>query len=219
MPMTLENFVKTRPQLYHMAESGSWESIRRHGLLSTEALLDLFQIDGDRKETLLSRNRAQCVPIDHPTFGHAVIRDNNPLNDKRLARCLTDMTLEEWYRLLNGKVFFWATRKRLEKLLAAKAYRNRSHSVITVDAESLLRECGPNTTLCHFNSGATAPYRDVARGRGTFSSIAEWPLVPSSVVEVAIQYCVPARIIESCAVKVEEIQAGGQSSTLWQAGA
>ena len=37
------------PRLYHMAEEGSWPSIRRHGLLSTSALLDRCLVSGRRR--------------------------------------------------------------------------------------------------------------------------------------------------------------------------
>ena len=31
-------------RLYHMADNASWKGLHRHGLLSTEALLDLFEV-------------------------------------------------------------------------------------------------------------------------------------------------------------------------------
>ena len=46
--LTPEYLAQRWPRLYHMAEAGSWESVKRHGLLSTTALLDLFEVSGDR---------------------------------------------------------------------------------------------------------------------------------------------------------------------------
>lgn len=46
----LGELLRDCPVLYHMAARGSWESIQRHGLLSTSALLDLFGVMGDRRE-------------------------------------------------------------------------------------------------------------------------------------------------------------------------
>ena len=43
--MEIERLISRYPTLYHMAEDGSWESIQRHGLLSTSALLDRFEIE------------------------------------------------------------------------------------------------------------------------------------------------------------------------------
>ena len=42
--MTPEDMARKYPFLYHMAELSSWPSIQRHGLLSTSALLDLYEI-------------------------------------------------------------------------------------------------------------------------------------------------------------------------------
>jgi hypothetical protein len=51
--------------LYHMAEDGSWESIRQIGLLSTSALLDRFEVEGERRYAIESTRRCglQWVPL------------------------------------------------------------------------------------------------------------------------------------------------------------
>ena len=53
MGITHEEFVRRYPRLYHMAQVGSWPSIERNGLLSTSALLDLFQIKGEARKRRL----------------------------------------------------------------------------------------------------------------------------------------------------------------------
>ena len=53
----LSELLRHCPTLYHMAEGGSWPSIQRHGLRSTSALLDLFEVDGARREAILRRHR------------------------------------------------------------------------------------------------------------------------------------------------------------------
>ena len=57
--MSPEEFSEIFPSLYHMAELGTWESIRRHGLLSTTALLDLYEISGKEREVLEDRLRRE----------------------------------------------------------------------------------------------------------------------------------------------------------------
>ena len=52
--------------------------------------------------------------------GEIVIRDQRPLSVGKLERCLTDMSVTEWLRLLNRKVFFWLIEERVEQLLGAK---------------------------------------------------------------------------------------------------
>ena len=48
----LAELIRDCPTLYHMAECGSWPSIRRHGLLSTSALLDLYGVQGAERDVI-----------------------------------------------------------------------------------------------------------------------------------------------------------------------
>ena len=114
----------------------------------------------------------------------------------------------------SGKVFFWPTRKRVETLLCARAYRNRSHTVITVDTLKLLEAHGKQTTVSRINSGA-AVYKAVERGSMTFKSSAN--LLPNDgVAELAVEYSVPSVSVASCAVRVEEMECGVTKSLIWE---
>src|SRR5262245_13803222 len=115
------------PHLFHMAEAGSWASIQRFGLRSTQALLDLFEVDGQARDAIESARRPESVAIHHAKYGTAWIRDNKPINEAVLRRTLVGMTEPEWYRSLNSRVFFWLTRNRLDRLRAAPPYRDREH--------------------------------------------------------------------------------------------
>jgi hypothetical protein len=93
-----------------MAEAGSWPGIKRHGLLSSESLLDLFEVTGKRRTEILAARRPASAPIEHPAHGRAVIRDQKPLSESKLAACLRDgLTPAQRLRMLNGKAFFWVT--------------------------------------------------------------------------------------------------------------
>src|SRR5260221_1026036 len=155
--MDTELLIRTFPRLFHMADRDSWPSIQKHGLLSTTALLDLFQIDGAKRDALESAHRPECVPILHPKFGRAVIRDQKPMSDKGLLRCLRGLTPKDWYRLLNRKVFFWLHEERLETLLNAEAYWDKGHCVLTVDTRKLVEQHLDRIVLSPMNSGCTRP--------------------------------------------------------------
>src|SRR5919202_441104 len=102
MGISIEEPAATYPRLYHITSAGSWPNIQRHGLLSTEALLDLFNVDGAFRRNILGARRPECVPIAHPNHGRAIIRDQKPLIESRLRDVLQDgMTPCEWYTLLN----------------------------------------------------------------------------------------------------------------------
>lgn len=163
------------PVLYHMAERGSWPSIQRHGLLSTSALLELFTVDDEARAVIEARRRPKAVVLDHPELGRAVVRDQGPMDDRGLRQCLQDgLTPEDWYRILNARVFFWLTRSRLIRLLTARPYRDQDHDVLEVDAAALVRAYMSRVTLSPINSGATKPF-PTSRGKGTFLPISEYP--------------------------------------------
>lgn len=186
------------PRLFHMAESGSWPAIQRHGLLSTSALLDLFEIEGDLRDRLESARRPRSVQIEHPIHGTAWIRDNRPINETVLRRTLMGMTEPEFYRLLNGRVFLWLTESRLARLRAAPPYRDRRHDILVVSTEGLLAAYADRVELSPMNSGAVHPAANYPRGLGTFSRIADYPWAQRSgitpgepIVEVTVPYAIP----------------------------
>jgi hypothetical protein len=69
------------PVLYRRAEDGSWEGIRRLGLLSTSALLDRFEVQGERRRRIESARRPEIEAIEPPEHGRALIRDNKPMHE------------------------------------------------------------------------------------------------------------------------------------------
>lgn len=171
--MRRDQLIEVHPTLYHMAEADAWESVVQHGLLSTSHLLDLYEVDGAERGAIESARRRDSVVITSRKHGTAVIRDNKPLAERRLAACLSGMSPADYYRLLNERVFFWPTSRRLEGLLRARAYRARPHLVITVDTQRLLDGHGSRVSLSTINSGA-ALFSAPARGPETFRSIADF---------------------------------------------
>jgi hypothetical protein len=202
-----------------MAEAGSWPSIQRHGLLSTSALLELFEVRGGRRVALEAGHRPESVMLHHPRYGTAVVRDQKPMDDGGLLRCLSGgVTPADWYRLLNARVFFWVSRERLMKLLDARAYRGKRQTVLTVDTAGLLARHKARVLLSPINSGATKPF-PAQRGPDTFLPMARYPFSywdqkrkgREPVVELTVTHSVPD--IRDFVLRVEEY-AGGQPDTL-----
>lgn len=156
-----------------MAEHGSWQNIRQHGLLSTSALLDLFEVTGKERAEIEECRRPGSKTIEHPKFGTAVIRDQRPMSDSKLRGCLDDgLTPHDWYKLLNGRVFFWLTEDRLTGLM--KAYRERPHLVLEVNTADLLRRHNERVLLTPMNTGTTSPMA-FRRGLRTFLPPNQYP--------------------------------------------
>ncbi|HTD84451.1 MAG TPA: hypothetical protein VK648_11745 [Gemmatimonadaceae bacterium] len=163
------------PVLYHMAAVGSWPSITKFGLLSTTALLDLFEISGSQRAMIEESHRPGPITITHEVYGSAVIRDQKPMSDAGLVRALIGgLKPRDWYRLLNSRVFFWLKRERLLRLLGAKAYRDDSHTVLEVDTAALLARHSEHVYLCPLNSGCTKPM-PFLRGADTFLRVEHYP--------------------------------------------
>jgi hypothetical protein len=205
--MTLAELATKYPRVFHMAEPGSWSSIRKHGLLSTAALLALFEIRQPLRSELLSRRRADSVELTHSRYGRAVLRDQKPLSETKLAACLRDgLTPRKWIRLLNHMVFFWVDPRRLAALRAARAYRNARQLVITVDTAQLVARHGDRIRLSDRNTGTTSPMAH-PRGADTFVPIG---LNGSRrIVELAVEVSVPD--VKELVVLVEEV-GGGQAN-------
>jgi hypothetical protein len=215
----LEELLTDCPTLYHMAEDGSWPSIRDKGLLSTTALLDLYQVQGKQREAIEAQRRRTGVPLERASLPRAVIRDQLPMDDGGLRRCLpAHIEPTDWYRLLNGKVFFWLTKPRLITLLRAGTYRTRPHDVLEVSARRLVEKHYPRIWFCPMNSGCTKPWPH-ARDENTFRRIPEYPYAEfrrrkrgERVVELAVDYSVPD--IAGLVTRVFRMQGGQELGTL-----
>lgn len=195
-----------------MAEAGSWLSIERHGLLSTESLLDLFEVEGERRTEIMTRRRPSPVLVEHPKHGRAVLRDQKPLSEKKLAGCLRDgITPSQWLSTLNTKAFFWVDPKRLTGLRRARAYRQKRQLVITIKTEPLVRAYADRILLSDRNTGTTSPFAH-PRGRDTFISLRENGR--RRTVEVAIEGGV--NNIREYVIRAEEIGGGEAASVLFE---
>jgi Family of unknown function (DUF7002) len=218
--MTIEELTTHYPRAFHMAEFGTWDSISRHGLLSTSALLDLYGVTGDRRVQLESRHRSRCETITHPLYGSAVIRDQKVLSESALRKCLSGATPQQWYELLNKKTFFWLHPNRLVRLLKGRQYRGRRHCVISVPTDQLLQKHGERITLCPINSGSTI-YRPVERSPSIFYRVSDFPFqerrlgrpIENTIVELAVEYSVAN--ITDIAILVEHWHGEKIIETVW----
>jgi hypothetical protein len=123
----LERLITDCPKRYHMASAYSWPSIQKHGLLSSTAILDLAELPVNQRITLEASRRPESVEIQLPDETWITIRENKPINERRLARSLRDnLTPTDWFRVLNKKVLFLLSKKRLIKLKMHKPNGIRS---------------------------------------------------------------------------------------------
>ncbi|WP_438826483.1 DUF7002 family protein [Ruegeria atlantica] len=197
--MNEQQLVETYPRLWHMAHQGAWPAIRERGLMSSSALLDDYSVEEARKEQLRTMRRPESVPLERPGRPGAVIRDQKPMSDGALSKCLEDgLTPSDWYGLLNSRTFFWLSRDRIWRLLRARAYRDLPQTVLTIDTASLVSAHREKIWLSPINSGATL-FKPQPRGLATFARINDFPFaersktrnVKNNVVELLVDHSVP----------------------------
>jgi uncharacterized protein DUF7002 len=159
--------MNVRPIAYHLAEAENWPSIRRHGLLSTRALLDRIGMDGAGRAVIERAHRPN--PTILPTG--LLIRDQKPMPPVALERCLVGLTASQWYELLNSKVFFWFDPMRLNR--QRRACSRSPQVVLIIASDRLVRQYAAHTALTPINSG-NARRKAALRGAATFVPYSVW---------------------------------------------
>lgn len=206
-----------------MAEDGTWQSIRQHGLLSTQAIVDLYQPEDETRARILSTVRPNKITLTSAALGEMTIRDQRPA--KFIKACMNDEgSPQDYLDALNGRVFFWLSRSRLTRLLNARLYRNSRHTVLHVDTARLLAAYSGRAQLAPYNTGSmhipTAP----KRGPDVFVDLADYPYdqwlakrgqSTEPVVELTIPYAIPD--IASFVTKVETWEGGKPIAVLYPA--
>ena len=210
----LEAFLRRHPRLYHFAEIGAWESIRANGLLSTSALLDLYRVEGEARFALESARRDGMSTLKKEGLPHAVIRDQKPLSDASLRDCLPpDISPRNWYELLNGKVFFWLSKDRLNRM--ARTYGDKRRLVLALDSAALVAAYTDDIWLSHMNSGCSIPWK-AERSYETFRRIADYPYGKrrGTAAELCVDHSVPnvQRFVDS----VHEVCGARRGRVVWE---
>ena len=175
MGVTIQQLCERYPLLYHMAWAGSWPTIEQHGLLSTSALLDLYGVEGVQRTAIESTHRPRSVTIASQKMPSIVIRDQHPMSEKSLKRVLTGgLTPQQWYKLLNARVFFWLTKDRLNRMLSSPPYAQLGHTVMILDTALVARDHWNVVRLSPMNTGCTVPYAH-PRGLQTLMKPEDYP--------------------------------------------
>ncbi len=220
--MTPDELVARYPRLYHMAHEGGWPAIRAHGLLSATALLEAYDVSGADRTALESKHRPESVQLQRKGLPGAVLRDQKPMSDGALNKCLQDgLTPTDWYKVLNSKSFFWLSSARIWRLLKARAYRDSTQTVLTVDTEGIVDAYNDRIRLSPINSGSTI-FKPQPRGHSTFMRIEDFPFaeraktrsLENNVVELVVEHSVPD--IAKYVLAVHEVKGDNIIREIWR---
>lgn len=190
--MTLEEFYKRNEYLYHLTSPDNADAIlSSRYLLSAEKLISDADLTNEEKHKYLTGRRPEHLHIISSTTGlPSMIRDQQPISEKALVKTLTNnMTAGEFILLLNSRVFFWPTLKRLN--IHYTRYQNESPAIIRVKSRDMIESNLDQLKFCRLNSGATRCHpkwkAPPPRGMETFVSVNDWEFRASDVAEVTFE--------------------------------
>jgi hypothetical protein len=211
----IDRYIEKNRYLYHMATEGAWPQIQKHGLLTTNQLLDKCKVDSDTRNRLREIRFRRSYKIFGDDFGSATIRDQKVVRQERLKDLLhRDTTLDQWYELLNSRVFLWANKKSLEGLLSARSYRNHAQTVLTFSAKQVFEKYSEQLTLTDINTGAIMFPNAPQRGRTSFQAVDEFqPLGSRKLTEVTVSNGLPN--VEQLLISVAHRLPDGTETILW----
>lgn len=183
----LDLLCQKRPFLYHLTSRVNIPSIvRSRGLLSASVLLE--RADDPAALAHLRRRRPDHVTIE--IEGREVmIRDQRPISEKALAKCLDgDLQPADYYELLNHRVFLWPTLKRLARHY--DRYKSEEPVLLRFSTREILA-LNPRAEFSRLNSGATRANSYLGgiaprRGRETFQTAEACDCGISAIAEVTI---------------------------------
>ena len=105
--------------------------------------------------------------------------------------------MPQFLEALNARVFLAATRRRLDRLLHARANRGVPHVVMTLDTAGLLSRHLGSLELSRLNSGAVTQLNHPVRGHDLWRRIADYPYEDyrrrygDPLAEVCVPYALP----------------------------
>ncbi|NEU98303.1 DUF7002 family protein [Bradyrhizobium uaiense] len=146
---------------WHLADAVNFDCIVREGLKCAADLLD-------RDVAACETHRPTAVMTRHGSY----IRDQAPMPPTALARCLDRPLMPaDWYRLLNGFVFFWLDPERVRRHLVATS--GRPQRLMSIDTAGLVAHYGDALGVTPFNTG-NARRRPARRGRRSIVPVQRW---------------------------------------------
>jgi hypothetical protein len=150
---------------YHLIDAGNLPSIRNHGLMSARRLMQVYEANNGAA----SRSHR---PASRRLSPGVLIRDQRPMPPRALISCLrSGLTPEDWFELLNSKVFFWLDPERLNRQRLACG--TAPQVAFVVNASRLLMKYSTLATVTPINTG-NALRKAAPRNLTTFVPYQRW---------------------------------------------
>lgn len=197
MAISIQEFVRIRPCLYHLTHRDNLERIRHTRVLETAARLVEREKQGQTRlsncrkpsqSPFFARRRLESVPL-HVDGTIVYLRDQKPLHKGSIAFA-SGFTFEELIDLINDRVYFWPGKDGVPIAHGQRhfeRYRGEGPALIRVPTADVLD--GANAArveFCKYNSGSPRCVggKHSPRGPETFVTADRASFTPGSVVEV-----------------------------------
>ena len=189
--MTAEYLATSRPALFHTTDVSARAGIERYGLLSASELAALCGVQGDNAVELRERRRSQAITLPSSDGYEFVLRDQKPMSDKTLRKCLDDsLEPSDWYRAVNSRVFFFVHPNKVTQLQSAKATAGSKKLLLKIDTKSFLSKYYEVCEVTTFNVGF-ALRKPVRRSLRSFIPLRRYSGSISRIVELTVPGSVP----------------------------
>lgn len=170
-----EQFLHRCPALWHVAPAGAWATIRETGLRTAAQLIAASDLEPDERRAMEETPRPDAVTLQ--VDGAEVrLRDQAPLLKADLSAVLEPgISVADWVQLLNRRVYLFADRTAMDKLLTKYIELDGAQEVISFSPRRLLDTAPFQIELAAQNTGALARRSGQYKGRDTFLSISRSP--------------------------------------------
>jgi len=180
-----KELVELHPTVWHVAFRSGWPSIWERGLLSAETLCNDYVDHDVTRRRMLSERRGTWTAFDVPGGGRFTLRDQRPVQPKALLSSLKGgMTEEQWFRLVNRRVYFFVNESAALKL--ARRYRKEGQILLTFDTASLLKLVSERVAVATINTGNTRR-KPAPRGWDTFVALSHFKPGPRRIRELTVE--------------------------------
>lgn len=162
--MTPDQFKKWCPGLWHVAPGGTWEIIREQGF-KTAAQLQTVAVPAGDGDT------ASDTVVIETTQGSYVRKRRDPGSYTG-----DEDAVSSWVSLLDSRVYLFANRVAMDKLLAKQIARdNGAQDVLIISTQRLLDAVRPSIELSSQNSSAVARVPSAEKVSEMFLPLSRFP--------------------------------------------
>ena len=183
-PMDTDAFTRRYPVLFHVTEQSAWSSIFARGLLSASALLDLYGIHGADRIPMEAQPRSRSVVLAGPGLPDVTLRDQKPLLPLRDQHLDGGMTVADWCRELNQRVYLFTAEEDAARLL--RAYPGQR--MFTIRSADMLARNAARVRVSGINTGY-AMRRPARRGPSTSVPLQDLPI--GRIKEFTVLHSIP----------------------------